>query len=69
MPFHSGSGINAVGSIPTSNINISMEARFGVNHASEQALTLLLAMRFHEQANSSFGFPRQSVSGRADSRV
>ena len=42
MPFHSGSGINAVGSIPTSNINISMEARFGVNHASEQALAHLL---------------------------
>ena len=42
MPFHSGSGKNAVGSIPTNNINISMEARFGVNHASEQALAHLL---------------------------
>ena len=67
MLFHSGTGKIADGSIPTNNVNISMEGRFRVNHASEQALTLLLAMRFHEQANSSFGFPRQSVSGRAGS--
>ena len=59
MLFHSGSGKKiADGSIPTNNVNISMEGLFGVNHASEQALAHLLI--FHEQANGSFGFPRKS---------
>ena len=41
MLFHSGTGKIADGSIPTNNVNISIEGRFGVNHASEQALAHL----------------------------
>jgi len=51
-PFHSGSGKIAVGSIPTNNINISMEGLFEVNHASEQAVAHLL-LAFHEVSRAS----------------